>query len=275
MSLGIHIDKGKYNSIVEAVEAAATKLPNSTTFQIFTNGPRSKYKVKGTSDEELIKLCQKYKIYVHQTYQTSWTKDFEHMKEQYDLAAKIGAKGLVLHLGCMNPESHIKVLKCLNIVKNCPILLEMRALIPPTEEELKENKKWTYQYPQQINAMINEIKKEGFDQTEIGICLDTAHLSAGHQKINTTQEMADWIEMIEDWKYIVLAHVNGNIYDHLIRAGDCHCLPMSQNDKVFDKERTGCMELLKWHVIEEKKDAIIEVDLDSNSIKFINDFYLK
>ena len=102
--------------------------------------------------------------------------------------------------------------------------------------------------------------------------MDTAHLSAGKQKIQTRQEVSDWIEQITNWDYIGLLHLNGNEYDPNVRAGDKHCIPSSSNDKIWGNTTDGYKEMIQWHVKEQKKDAIVEVNCCSESSEFINSF---
>jgi endonuclease IV len=277
MSIGIHLNRSAKGNFSDALG-----IELGDCCQIFTHGPRSMTQSKTISEESLKELCSKKRVYVHQTYCTSWeTKGAWHMRDQYQVAKRIGARGLVLHLAMKSPKQHIDFLESLGEPfkdLGCPFILEMRALKP--------DQPWTYQSPREINLLVDEIKSRGYKPSDICICLDTAHLSAGKQTIATAQQAGDWIEAIEDWDYIGLLHLNGNEYDPLVRAGDKHTIPGCCMDKIWgsssafglelDKEvnikkenkKEGYKEFIDWHVKEQKKDCIVEVDWSPTLVDF-------
>jgi endonuclease IV len=269
MSIGIHLNRSPTGNFSDALG-----VDLGDCCQIFTHGPRNMAQSKTISEEQLKAFCKQKRVYVHQTYCTSWeTKGAWHMADQYKVAKRIGAYGLVLHLAMKSPKDHIDFLESLGEPfkdQNCPFILEMRALKP--------DQSWTYQSPKEINLLIQEIKSRGYKPTDICICLDTAHLSAGKQLIGTAQQVADWIECIEDWDYIGLLHLNGNEYDPQVRAGDKHTIPNCTMDKIWGSasacnlaialKKDGYKEFISWHVKEQKKDCIVEVDWSPNLVKF-------
>lgn len=259
MSIGIHLNRSSKGNFIDALG-----IDLGDCCQIYTHGPYSMAQSKTITEEQLKDLCLQKRVYTHQTHYTNWdAKNAWHMRDQYQVAKRIGACGLVLHLTLKSPKQHIDFLESLGEPfrdQNCPFILEMKSLKP--------DKCWTYQSPNEINLLINEIKSRGYKPSDICICLDTAHLSAGKQIIGTAQQAADWIEAIEDWDYIGLIHLNGNEYDPNTRAGDKHTIPGCKDDKIWGVQKEGYKEFIAWHVKERKKDCIVEVDWSPTLVEF-------
>lgn len=241
--IGIHCNKGK--DFVESIKNLGMPV-----VQIFTHGPRTT-KVISFDEEKMKELSKNVKIYVHQTYCTSWTKNLEHMREQCQMIEKINSAGLVLHLAKMSPDDHIKVLQDMPKV---PILLEMRAL---------KTDKWVYQTPDEINQLCEALIRA--DMHNVGICIDTAHINAGGILLKTSRQVDTYFSALKFPQVIKLIHLNGNEYDPTVRAGDKHCIPLSKEDFVFQKE--GLERVVHW-AKSQKWDIILEQDLDDNLMKF-------
>lgn len=265
MSIGIHAKVLTKMNLIESMEYGFEELKGSECCQVFTHGPHNENQ-NNFDVEDMKRQCAAKRVYTHQTYRTSWKPaGLRHMRDQLECATMIGSRGLVLHLALLSPQDHIKVLKQLTITTT-PVILEMRALKP---------QKWAYQTAAEINMLCSALKAAGLAPERCCICLDTAHLSAGKIPIRTRTQVSEFIESLTDWNYIKLLHLNGNEYDPLVRAGDKHCCAiLDKNDKIWGGmklEETGCLEFVKWMVEEQKRDAIIEVELGIPVKKFYNE----
>ena len=267
MSIGIHCDCYLTN-LADSLDNTFEKLERCNCAQIFTHGPRTKSRVGWMRDPALLdrvkRTCQDRNIYVHQTYCTSWKPEgLQHMQDQFDAAEEIQAQGVVLHLGKISPQAHMDVIKRLNLHDNIAIL-EMRALRPD---------RWSYQSPDEINELCEAARDAGFGPDKVGICLDTAHINAARIKLTTRANARAFIDQLRYPEYITLLHLNGNLYDPNVRAGDAHCTPLDPADHVFrgvEIADSGAAELVSWFIGRDR-DVILEQDWSPELRRFYVD----
>lgn len=267
MSIGIHAEKKSTSTLnfTDAINRVCNEMKLECV-QIFTHGPRTKSEIK--MDKNAMKeCCNKYRVYVHTSYCTSWKPEgLEHMKEQLRFAEEIGAKGIVLHLGKIDIKDHIDVLSKLDINK-VPTLLEMRAIKPG---------KNSYQTTTELNSLCEALQESKLSPEKVGICIDTAHLSAGKIPLRTSKDVETYMSGFSKIaiSYIKLLHFNGNIYDPKIRAGDKHCVPCSEEDKVFSSNEQGYIDIAKWF-ISRNLDIILEQEYTQELCTFASELNKK
>ena len=112
---------------------------------------------------------------------------------------------------------------------------------------------YSYETPEKINRLINQLKRHKISPTAVGICIDTAHIFVNKTsvKIRDYHNAKKYLRKI-DPQYIGLFHINGNT-----RSGysDCHTLPFSKDDLIW-KDITYAQSGLRAFVEYAKKDKI-------------------
>jgi endonuclease IV len=275
-NLGIHVAKGA--DVAESLAAAAAKYSLAAA-QIFTHGPQSIARVKydpGQVREAAV--AAHLRLYVHSTYLTTvWRtdgdghpnkRDMDHALDQFAAADEIGALGVVIHIPKLevgavahgvsvlveerkrNPAHHAHSSK---------IILEMKALAC--------HKTQSYETPKKIMDLVAEMASLGITPADVGICIDTAHIAAGRARIRTYAEAVAYLAAI-DPRWIALIHLNGNEYDGNVRAGDKHCLALSEADKVWpsiEYADSGCRAFVEFaHA--NNIDYILELHAEKGSL---------
>ena len=195
------------------------------------------------------------RLYVHSTYLTNpWgdvkkNRSLAHTIDQFRIARDIGARGVVLHIPKIDAKDVVAGMRSLvnallinniELNDNFRIILEMKAV--------KSHNTKSYESPDKINNLIDELKEAKLTTAEIGICIDTAHIYAGKAKIKTYHDTKKYIKKLNnDWIYLL--HLNGNEYDSKKRAGDKHAIPLSKEDKIWGNstyKNSGCRAFLEY-----------------------------
>jgi endonuclease IV len=245
-NMGIHVAKGA--NLAKSLQSAMMRYGLASA-QIFTHGPQSMSKVKYDADEVREITQRGLRLYVHSTYLTTVWRDMEHDMNhtiaQFEAADDAGALGVVIHLPKMESDriafgvnELVRIRKAKGL--NAKIILEMKALT--------SHKTQSYETPRKIMDLVAEMTKYGISSEDVGICIDTAHIAAGKAQIRTYEMARHYLASI-DRQWIALIHLNGNEYDGNIRAGDKHCLALSEADKVWnsiDYEDSGCRAFVEY-----------------------------
>jgi endonuclease IV len=221
--------------------------------QFFTHGPRNKQETK-LNYNKLKNISKEINIYVHSSYPTGWNSP-KHVYEQLDVCDKIGSSGLVIHLPKNTPKFICpKVKEWLEHKAKTKILLEVRSIRPC------ENK--SYETPEKIINLIETLKKYGITSENVGIVIDTAHIYIGYAPIREYKETNNFLNKFNDYKeWFPLLHLNGNMYDAKVRAGDKHIIPLDDEDKIWNNiryEDSGCFAFIEWF-LNNDSDIILEV----------------
>jgi len=243
--MGIHVAKGA--DLAKSLRFAMGY--GLASAQIFTHGPQSMSKVKYNADEVREVIESGLRVYVHSTYMTTVWRDLEHDMchaiAQFEAADEIGALGVVIHLPKMESDriafgvsELVKVRKEKGL--KAKIILEMKALT--------SHRTQSYETPRKIMDLVAEMLKYGICSDDVGICIDTAHIAAGKAQIRTHEMAQEYLASI-DRQWIALIHLNGNEYDGNIRAGDKHCLALSEADKIWNSieyKDSGCRAFVEY-----------------------------
>lgn len=241
-NIGIHVFK--HDSLDDSITDIRESLPINAV-QIFTHGPRS-LKQNAIDVERVIRACEGINLYIHSPYPINpWrgtNKCIDDTVQQFIMSNTLEAKGVVLHIPKIQPEdvvgpvvTLVKELNKKRVLKNQKIILEMKAV--------KCHPTMSYESPDKINRLINLLKMAGVEYSDVGICIDTAHIYAGGAEIKKYESSAEYCNRIEYPEWICLIHLNGNEYDAKKRAGDKHAIPFDSADKIWDSvlyENSGC-----------------------------------
>lgn len=258
-NVGMHVFKG--DDMSESIRENRDSFGFEVS-QIFTHGPRSKNRIE--MNYPSIKNISK--IYVHSSYITNpWgdikkSKELSHTIDQFVVGQDINAKGVVLHIPKIDPIEVAEGTKILaDELKKNGITLSLKYRIILEMKALKAHPTKSYENPDKINRLIEELKKLNLTPKEVGICIDTAHIYASQAQIKNYDETLNYLSEL-DHKWIYLIHLNGNEYDSKIRAGDKHAIPLSREDKLWGKtayKNSGCRAFLEY-AQKNKIDVIIE-----------------
>lgn len=203
--------------------------------QIFTHGPQG-YKANDIDRQALAEQTD-IGLVVHGAYTLSalWkiTEDnintgrsqasLGFLKAQLQAAREIGAIGVVVHIGRVDPSIAAYVMskaKPLARQTGVKIILEMTA---------SKATEWTYDTPEKINALSRAI---GPRENWWAWCVDTAHIWAAGQNITTRHAAQDWFARLEYPARIALIHLNGS--SNARGSGkDTHEVPGSNKDLIW------------------------------------------
>lgn len=259
MSIGFHVSKVDKLTLTQSIKYFQDEYKGMECCQIFTYGPKTQNK-NNYDEKELMQLCKSTNIYIHSTYMSSF-KFWPHIIEQLKNADELGVKGVVFHIPKEMPDkiAHYTEVMCKHFT-NTKLIWEMKALKCADD---------SYESPEKLIALVDEFKKAGIKHKQVGICIDTAHISSGQADIKTKKAAQAYVEKLEPIKkWITLLHLNGNEYDGKIRAGDKHTCPMSKDDKVWPDmilKDSGCLVFYKWFM-KNKLDVILEIEVDEESL---------
>lgn len=248
--LGFHVGKGKTMSVSLQQAASYFKL---NAAQIFTHVKLSGKRMK-LDDENIKTVCKNISLVVHSAYCTTqiWNSDeakaaegLRMIRDHIKRANEIGAWGVVIHTMHVPIDNYIAVMKKLKeeaVAKNVRVIVEMSASMPND---------MTFETAAKINKLVEEINAATKTEEKSdaipwwGICIDTSHIWALEQHIQTREEMNAWLSGLKYPQYIALFHLNGsqNAF-HVYK--DKHALPFATND-------------VMWRGIEPPKSAVASV----------------
>jgi endonuclease IV len=216
---------------------------------------------------------------VHSSYPTNpWNGKQEiinHTIDQFVSSKLLGSKGVVLHIPKLDPKKVSSTVKKLvealnkkNILEGQKVILEMKAV--------KQHPTESYESPEKIDRLIEALKEDDIDESQVGICIDTAHIYAGKADIHTYAQGIEYLKKLKYPNWITLFHINGNVYDAKKRAGDKHAVPFDHEDKVWkglEYKNSGCRAFIEY-AVNKKIDLIVEIK-DHHTYKNVNDFIKK
>jgi endonuclease IV len=250
--VGIHACKGD-KDITSTIKKYMKR--GMSVFQIFTHGPHGRTLNK-FNEKRLRRYAARVNIYSHSSYRTSFdlskTENLEHLHEQMRACAAYGLKGLVVHLPKDSVVNISRELKRVDL-SICPLFLEMKAL---------KQCEYSFESPEKINALVEQLIRDGFTPEQTPICLDTAHINAGCTPLRTRDDAEQFLNALRYPEWIQLLHLNGNEYDCHVRAGDKHAVPLSVRDTVWrdvEYKESGCRVFIHWFA-QHGRDIIVETD---------------
>ncbi len=244
--LGFHVDKGTKMS--KSLQTAATYFDVNAA-QIFTHVKLSGERMK-LDDDGIKAACENISLVVHGAYVTTqiWNSDekkaekgMKLVRDHITRASEIGAWGVVIHTMHVPLENYVAVMKQLHpyaVEKKVRVIIEMAASTPND---------MTFETGEKINRLVDAVNAATGDESGRwwGICVDTSHIWALGQHIQTREEMDAWLSGLKYPQYIALFHLNGSQNDFHVYK-DKHALPFAHNDKM-------------WYGIEPAKSAVASV----------------
>jgi endonuclease IV len=205
--LGIHVNRGKF-TIIDAVQNALTLLQNygirHISLQLFVTGPKNYKSIVSISEaHKIATLVSKARanIVIHGAYvDYPWSgapAAISNIKHELNIADKMGATGVIVHLSSATNSNLEYVLDKLGIIsrKTQTLLwLEINAAKPTID---------TFETPQKITALFARIPRS----LPVGLCIDTAHLHSLGVSLSTYQLALDWLEGLPSGVPIMI-HLN-------------------------------------------------------------------
>jgi len=259
MFFGLHVSVETSDKNLESALIRNIKKHKINCCQIFVANPRS-YALTKLNYEAIAEVIKKYDIVVpvHSNYLTigiwgtdkkdpDFLKKIHNIRAQLEACQKIGAYGFVIHLPRKSASEVVGKLKDNRIIKymeatKVPILLEN---MPVKNAESGKS----FLTPSQINELITELKKSGYESKKVGICIDTAHLWGGGVDLSTKKNMDKWLSEIKHPEYIRLIHLNGAKKDTFNSGQDKHAAHFSELDEMFggiEPKKSGVYALIKF-----------------------------
>ncbi len=185
--------------------------------QVFIAGPRKAViNIQEDDKVELLKTIVKHNLWVvaHGTYlDVPWSRRsafVTHFIQQELLICKeVGIKGLVLHLGAVEPELIVEGLKKIKPVEGVVIYLET-----------PHNKHHTYKYStmEQIKELFLRIRNTRLKQ--IGLCIDTAHIWSSGVNISSYNDAGQWLRSLENIHSVIPpSHIMFHLNDAATECG--------------------------------------------------------
>jgi endonuclease IV len=193
MKLGFHVnknDKTMPEAIKRDVETSIKLNVKPSAIQIFVTGPRTP--VDSLSELEykgILVAKEKYNldIVIHGAYvDNGWTsKCFKYIQHELDIAEKIGAQGVIIHLSKKTNE-------CLDLLKT--IKTKSRLILEINPAKLSDN---TFESTKKLKTLFDKIALLELNY-KIGLCVDTAHLSSIGVNLSTYDECRAWLNTLPD-----------------------------------------------------------------------------
>lgn len=253
-----------YKTLENAIVNTYKEYPFINSIQIFTHGPRHKYKNK-YNPLEIKQFINKNKIalYVHSPYIPTdgiWTgllknetKYLNHLQELVDSANEINARGLVIHITKQLPETILKVMtiiqKKIKNLSNLILILEMKAMKP--------HPLMSYETPEKCNNLCNILKNI---KIKWGLCIDFSHIWACGINISDKNIIKKWFNIFKYHNKIKLFHLNSASYNTYSRGKDIHIIPFSKYDNIWNNVKNSSFELIIKYAKKNKIPLISEVN---------------
>lgn len=244
--VGSHTSKGKFKEMHHAIIATNAVAPSGAT-QIFTHGPRNVN--RNVMDYGKIRLLSdRIKIFVHEPYPCFIFKGnvsaLDAMLDVFRAASECNSSGVVIHL----PRSTVDAV--VGSIAHLLTMLDKEKIKTPIILETPSNKPhptMSWESPEKIKLLCDAFRAAGITSTQVGICIDTAHIYAGGAQIATRADATVYLKALPiEW--IHLFHLNGNEYK-FPKAGDKHAIPLSQLDSIWGGKKyedSGCFEFVEW-----------------------------
>ncbi len=243
LKLGVHVsqkslvlDSKSKLEISEAIKRDAHGL-HLNCAQIFTHGPR--IAIENKLDINAIYDIKDVEVSVHSCYSTvglwkinadnknssSSKKKIKEFIDQVKASKAVNADCLVIHIAKRYADeiqyTMDHILKPIAKKEGIVIGLEMVAS--------KSDSNKTYESPEKLDNLITLL---GIDENYYGIVVDTAHIHAAGQKIQTYDEMSKWLKNMAFNKKIIMFHLNG-CFSERGSGKDKHAIPFTPEDKIW------------------------------------------
>jgi len=212
--LGCHVSKDKYPNYVTAVknkirDTTANHSIHMGVVQLFAMGPRN-WKENFTENDKVGLRARAEKglhIYIHATYlDRPWDgkpAPIGMIKKQLAICGDIKAKGLVVHLDRRTPSTIAKELK--KITPSIPDGVNLYLEINAAKGDL------LYSTPDALNELFAEFNRQNIPKlSQVGLCIDTAHLWSCGTRAVTGEEMSAWLDGLDESIGPILVHLNDN-----------------------------------------------------------------
>jgi len=186
---------GSCECAVEELRAIGVARP---CVQIFIMGPLN----GKTTDEiaDLRKFATHTRIIIHSAYISApWNGNVHLLRKELRIADAIGAHGVVVHLG-KNASADI-IAKILE-VGNKPAADKPAADKPAADKpaapfiwlEINSAKssEHTFETPEKLHALFSQL-----DPTQVGLCIDTAHLFACGVSLASREAAETWLRSVQ------------------------------------------------------------------------------
>ncbi len=239
MNIGVHCKKGTFNHLYKAIENKFNMFKDEDSkytpnlinvIQIYTHSSRGAMTLNIMKIRNIIDTFNA-KLFVHTCNSLhAWNntdRALARSKSEIIVANNVHAEGLVFHLPLLSPSKLMPVIKTLVSLNyesgnGIKIILEMIMRRP---------NKYTYATPEEINLLIEQLIKANITSKQVGICIDTAHISVDpNVNIVGYSSARIYLANIVNAKYISLFHINGHCG---VGYKDGHTLPFSSVDRIW------------------------------------------
>lgn len=264
MNAGYHVSKDGYGSLAEALRAAINKHEIGAA-QIFVQGPQSSRMNLSDEDEAAIRnVVDEHGLWlaVHSAYVNApWSgkaNSIMRINSELQVAERIGAKGLVVHLGAgCNNDMILRTV--LTTIAESPVtlFLEINAAKPSAD---------TWESPEKLATLFTKIRLMPL-AINVGLCIDTAHLSSCGRTLTTRQAMSEWLNVITNAipDLPIMFHLNDSDAEPG-RGKDLHA--GLKKGVVWRDDDSGLIELVnrarhnEWPLILERDGHLLDDDID-------------
>jgi endonuclease IV len=209
MIYGLHVSKCKFGNIKDALYAYKDEYPSAKLAQIFVLGPQNS-KLVNISEDDIVDIRKlKLDIYVHSSYLTHLFSDTKQIrtssrlivKKELEMADKLHAKGLVVHINDKaSPQEIVRLLSKIELSDyKTPIYLENMYR---TEYIHSFSNLFNLEH---VFSLIDEVPNL---KGRVRYCLDTSHLWAQGFPVDDNNILYEYLRVIKKYKPIV--HLNDN-----------------------------------------------------------------
>lgn len=202
MPFGVHISKEKRSMKVafeQELDVLANMKLKSICVQIFVCNPKSRAPTLDAADMIAIKsmiIQRDINLVIHGTYTDNpWGKNdasIENIKYELTVAHKLGATGVIVHLGA-KANDVVALEYVLSNVSNLPATIRENVILW-LEINAARPTKDTFETPAKIEALFKKIATCTTRGLKIGLCIDTAHLFACGVALDTADAAKIWME---------------------------------------------------------------------------------
>lgn len=213
--VGYHVSKGSnhknyYHALV-SYQYQFSQLGLPLSAQIFVMGPqRAQMNMKDADAECIAELTAGgLDVYVHSAYVNSlWSESsntrafaLHNVRQELEMADKMRAKGLVVHVANLPPQKIIPAIHLLrrplgDSKKTTTLFLEIDS-----------HGRWPncYANPVWIDELFEQLK-----EYNVGLCIDSAHASAVGVDLSSYSAAKGYLDAIKTHGKPILLHLNDN-----------------------------------------------------------------
>ncbi len=280
MILGIHSNKKTKitgDSEAKTPESAISRDIEKyklNASQIFTHNPRSGVKIQ-MNYSSVAKISENISLLVHGPYtlikifnitQEEFKEQLPKLDIQFKIAADIGAKGIVFHIGRIRAETEQEAIqKTIKAIETILPLAENHGVDIIVESiACKAVPGRTFESTEMINKVTAGLSKHKFDRYW-SWCIDTAHIWSMGIDVRYKKTFEKWLSAIQFPQKITTFHLNGSAAN--FNSGkDMHEIPFSSTDKIWHgikPEESGVAALAKF-ALRHNCITILEVNRGSD-----------